>query len=94
LATEAERFASKDIAPTGLLAGTKVKRAISSAGQIEAEFDRETKQSGARRYAWIQVEKIEKKYIPEKAHYELSFILPKGSYATNLLDVLRGSFTN
>jgi len=93
LATEAERFATKDIAPTGLLAGTKVKRAISSAGEIEEEFDKETKQNGARRYAWIQVEKIEKKYIPEKAHYELSFFLPKGSYATNVLDVLRGSFT-
>ncbi|MEA3419727.1 MAG: tRNA pseudouridine(13) synthase TruD [Campylobacterota bacterium] len=87
---EAERFATKDIAPTGLLPGTKVKRAESSAREIEMQYDEEIKQNGARRYAWIQVTEIEKKYIEERAHYELSFVLPKGSYATNVLDVLRG----
>jgi len=90
LAKEAERFAQKDIAPTGLLPGTKVKRAEGAAGVIESCYDEEMKQSGARRYAWIQVTDIEKKYIEERAHYELSFSLPKGSYATNVLDVLRG----
>ena len=34
---------------------------------------------------------IKKNYIEEKAHYELAFSLPKGCYATNVLDVLRGS---
>ncbi len=90
LGTEAQRFASKDIAPTGLLAGNKVKRAEGIAEKIEKEFDQPTKQSGTRRYAWIQVSNIEKKYIEEKAHYEIGFFLPKGSYATNVLDVLRG----
>ncbi len=90
LSEEAMRFASKDIAPTGLLPGTKVKRAEGSAATIEADYDEEMKQSGARRYAWIQVTNIEKKYIEERAHYELSFVLPKGSYATNVLDILRG----
>ena len=90
LTEEAERFATKDIAPTGLLPGTKVKRAEGAAGTIESQYDEEMKQSGARRYAWIQVTEIEKKYIEERAHYELSFTLPKGSYATNVLDVLRG----
>jgi tRNA pseudouridine13 synthase len=90
LAEEAARFATKDIAPTGLLPGTKVKRAEAAAGEIESQFDEVMKQSGARRYAWIQVTEIEKKYIEERAHYELSFMLPKGSYATNVLDVLRG----
>ncbi len=90
LAKEAERFAQKDIAPTGLLPGTKVKRAESAAGVIESRYDEAMKQSGARRYAWIQVTEIDKKYIEERAHYELSFVLPKGSYATNVLDVLRG----
>ncbi|HHH37566.1 MAG TPA: tRNA pseudouridine(13) synthase TruD [Epsilonproteobacteria bacterium] len=90
LAEEAERFAAKDIAPTGLLPGTKVKRAEGAARVIESQYDEEMKQSGARRYAWIQVTEIEKKYIEERAHYELRFVLPKSSYATNVLDVLRG----
>jgi len=90
LSTEAQRFASKDIAPTGLLAGDKVKRAQGIAEEIEKEFDQPTNQRGTRRYAWIEVSNIEKKYIEEKAHYEIGFFLPKGSYATNVLDVLRG----
>jgi len=87
---EAERFATKDTAPTGLLPGTKTKRATHSAAIIESQFDEPLKLNGARRYAWIQVEEIKKRYVEEKAHYELSFTLPKGSYATNVLDVLRG----
>jgi len=87
---EAARFATKDTAPTGLIPGTKTKRASGVAGSIEAMFDEEIKLYGARRYAWIQVEEIKKRYVEEKAHYELSFVLPKGSYATNVLDVLRG----
>jgi tRNA pseudouridine13 synthase len=94
LSKEAERFAQKDIAPTGLLPGTKVKRAEGVARVIESHYDEEMRQSGARRYAWIQVAEIEKKYIEERAHYELSFTLPKGSYATNVLDVLRGGKSN
>ncbi len=58
---------------------------------FEEQFDEEIKIFGARRYAWVQVTEIEKKYVEEKAHYELSFVLPKGSYATNVLDVLRGT---
>jgi len=87
---EAERFATKDIAPTGLIPGKKTKRASGLAGEIERQFDEEIKLFGARRYAWVQVTEIKKNYIEEKAHYELSFVLPKGSYATNVLDVLRG----
>jgi len=90
LSTEAERFASKDIAPTGLIPGSKTKRATKLAGHFEQMFDEEMKLFGARRYAWIQVTDIKKRYIEERAHYELSFSLPKGSYATNVLDVLRG----
>ncbi|MBD3790270.1 MAG: tRNA pseudouridine(13) synthase TruD [Campylobacterales bacterium] len=91
LESEAKRFETKDIAPTGLIPGSKTKRATGVAGMIEKEFDVEMKEFGARRYAWIQVTEIKKNYVEEKAHYELSFVLPKGSYATNILDVLRGS---
>jgi tRNA pseudouridine13 synthase len=90
LAKEAERFETKDIAPTGLISGSKTKRATEVAKLFEEAFDEEMKLNGARRYAWIQVTEIEKNYIEERAHYELSFTLPKGSYATNVLDVLRG----
>ena len=91
LTNEAERFDSKDIAPTGLIPGTRTKRANGTARLIEEGFDEEMKMNGARRYAWIQVTDIKKNYIEERAHYELSFTLPKGSYATNVLDVLRGT---
>jgi tRNA pseudouridine13 synthase len=90
LEEESNRFILKDISPTGLLAGEKVKRASDMAWSIEKDFDAITKQNGTRRYSWIFPSHIEKKYIEEKAHYEISFVLPKGSYATTLLDVLRG----
>jgi tRNA pseudouridine13 synthase len=90
LAKEVERFKIKDIAPTGLIPGSKTKRATGVARLFEEQFDEEMKLYGVRRYAWIQVTDIKKNYIEEKAHYELSFTLPKGSYATNILDVLRG----
>ena len=90
LEEEARRFATKDIAPAGLLPGKKTKLAQAVAGEIEAPYAEEMNLNGARRYAWIQVTEISKNYVEEKAHYELSFVLPKGSYATNVLDVLRG----
>jgi len=34
--------------------------------------------NGFRRYAWIFLEDIETAYNPQKAHYEVSFYLPKG----------------
>ena len=91
LEEEAKRFESKDIAPAGLLPGTKAKSATSVAGLIEAPFNENMNLNGTRRYAWIQVTEITKNYVEEKAQYELSFVLPKGCYATNVLDVLRGS---
>ena len=91
LEEEAKRFESKDIAPAGLLPGGKAKRAQGVAGIIEAPVAEEMQLNGTRRYAWIQVTEIKKTYVEEKAHYELSFALPKGCYATNVLDVLRGT---
>jgi tRNA pseudouridine13 synthase len=90
LEEEAQRFANKDIAPAGLLPGKKMKPAQSTAGIIEAPFIEPINLQGARRYAWVQVTEVTKNYVEDKAHYELSFILPKGCYATNVLDVLRG----
>ncbi len=90
MAEEVDRFVAFDIAPSGLLAGKRVSRANKLAGLIEREYDVDITESGARRYAWIEVSNIKKNYVEEKAHYELAFTLPKGAYATNLLDLLRG----
>ena len=90
LESEAKRFGEKDIAPAGLLSGKKTQLSEGTAGIIEADFVDDLGLNGARRYAWIQVTEISKTYVEEKAHYELSFVLPKGCYATNVLDVLRG----
>ena len=90
LESESKRFETKDIAPVGLLPGKKTKLSESTAALLEAPYVEDISLQGARRYAWIQVTEINKNYVEEKAHYELSFVLPKGAYATNVLDVLRG----
>ncbi|MDX9814500.1 MAG: tRNA pseudouridine(13) synthase TruD [Sulfurimonas sp.] len=80
------RIEAKDVAPTGLLAGKRVKRATAMAGVIEKEFDEQVGEDGTRRYAWVYPLDINHKYKEEDAHYELGFYLPKGSYATVLLE--------
>jgi len=90
MAEEAKRFSEWDIAPSGLLAGKRTSRTEKTAGLIEQNYEVEVAENGARRYAWIRVTDIKKTYVEERAHYELEFTLPKGCYATNVLDVLRG----
>jgi len=93
LEREAALFSEKDRAPTGLIPGRKVRRAEGAAQLLEEPFDDgRIREQGSRRYAWVFPEEIATRYIPEKAHYELSFTLPKGSYATVLVAMLRGSF--
>jgi len=91
LQEESKRFKERDISPTGLISGKKSKRSQRVAGIIEVEFDIEIEESGSRRYAWVFPDEIKGEYIPQKAHYELEFYLPKGSYATNVVDILKGS---
>lgn len=84
---EAARFVQKEIVPTGLLPGKKVKRAGELAGEIESEFDDENlHESGSRRFAWVYPEACEFRYKEEEAWCELNFTLPKGSYATVLIE--------
>jgi len=90
LEEESKRFSEFDIAPSGLLAGTRVSRTTKTSELLEKNYDEEIDENGVRRYAWIKVTDVKKTYVEEKAHYELEFSLPKGSYATNVLDVLRG----
>lgn len=84
---ESCRFDQKEIVPTGLLPGNKVKRAGGLAGRIEASFDDENlKEPGSRRFAWVYPEACECRYKEEDAWCELNFTLPKGSYATVLIE--------
>ncbi len=83
-----ERFNARDISVTGMLCGKKVKMSSDAAGQIEKDFDDEINADGARRYAWIYPTKVEGRFNPIEAQYELNFTLPKGSYATVLIEEL------
>ncbi|WP_373002467.1 tRNA pseudouridine(13) synthase TruD [Sulfurimonas sp.] len=80
------RFNDRGISPTGLLCGKKVKVASGIARDIEKDFDDEINADGARRYAWVFPEDIEGRFKPVEAQYEMNFTLPKGSYATVLLE--------
>ncbi len=88
---EAQRFQNKETTITGFLPGCKSVRATDIAGIIEKEFMQESevvldKMQGSRRFAWIFPEILDYKYKKEEAWFEFSFFLPKGSYATVLLE--------
>ncbi len=86
---EVERFNNKEISPTGLLSGKRVKIADKFAGEIEKKYYRIIPgRDGERRYAWIFPEDIEGKYNEKEWQYNLNFFLPKGSYATVFLEIL------
>lgn len=86
-ATEPERFSSRDISVSGLLSGKRATRAEGLAGEIEKNYDTITSGiDGARRYGWIFPEEIEGEYKEQEAWFELHFTLPKGSYATVLIE--------
>jgi len=85
---EAQKFYNRDRVPTGLLAGNKTKIASEDALKFEQEFIEDTKESGSRRFAWIFPTEISSQYKEEKAWFELSFELPKGSYATEVISEL------
>jgi tRNA pseudouridine13 synthase len=81
-----ERFSNRDIVPGGLLCGKRVMRSEADAYKVEKEYDEEIGVDGARRFAWIFPEDIEGEYKEDEAWFELHFTLPKGSYATVLLE--------
>ena len=83
---QAERFLKKDITPTGIISGKKVKFAEKSAWTLEEKYAPKIELWGDRRFAWIfpDIELFE--YKEEKAQVEITFTLPKGSYATVLIE--------
>lgn len=85
--SEVERFEKKDISFTGLLSGKRATKATLLAGEIESSYDTITTGiDGARRYGWIFPEECEGEYKENEAWYELHFTLPKGCYATVLIE--------
>ena len=68
-----------------MLCGKRVKKSEGFAQDIEKEFDVEMGEDGARRFAFIFPENLQSNYKEDKNHMELSFYLPKGSYATELI---------
>ena len=83
-----ERFGARDIAPTGALSGENLKRASQNALSVEKAFLDNILAKGSRRYAWVWASDVECAYNPQNAHFELHFTLPKGAYATSLLEQL------
>ncbi|WP_345993949.1 tRNA pseudouridine(13) synthase TruD [Sulfurimonas sp. HSL-1716] len=81
-----KRFEEKKVSITGLLCGKKAWQAKDEARLIEKDYDEKIAADGARRYAWIFPENVEGEYKEEEAWYELHFSLPKGSYATVLIE--------
>jgi len=81
-------FAQKELTPTGILCGDRVESAKSDAGYLEEQFiDNELNTlPGSRRLAWVWAEDIEYSYDSNKQELTLHFTLPKGSYATTLLE--------
>ena len=59
---------------------------------IERLFiDEKVQALGDRRYAWIFPYDCEIEYEEEEAHAKIKFSLPKGSYATSLLEEITGA---
>jgi tRNA pseudouridine13 synthase len=81
-----ERFNTRDISVTGLLCGKKVRHATLDAWEIEKCYNDDINADGARRYAWVYPTEIEGRFNNVEAQYELNFTLPKGSYATVLIE--------
>lgn len=90
LTSEVERFLKRDIAPFGLLPGSKAFDSEDLAKNIEDEiyhpsFKFIEKMNGSRRFAWCFLKNVSYKYTPELAQFSMSFELTKGSYATVVL---------
>ena len=81
-----ERFLKRDITVTGLLCGKKVRISSELARVVEKDFDDTINADGARRYAWVYPTEVEGRYNSMEAQYEMNFTLPKGSYATVLVE--------
>ncbi len=80
-------FESKKVVPTGLLCGRDVYRSRDAAREIEEKYDDEfLYEKGQRREAIIYPHAVVMKYNKNFGLMNISFELPKGSYATVFLE--------
>ncbi len=86
-----KEFAAKKIVPTGLLCGRDTFRAKYDAAEIEKKYDDEfLQEKGQRREALVYPADIDCKYIKKETMLNISFTMPKGSYATVFLESIAG----
>ncbi|WP_373035998.1 tRNA pseudouridine(13) synthase TruD [Sulfurimonas sp.] len=86
-----KEYQSRKLIPTGLLCGRDVFRARSDAREIEKEYDDEfLQEKGYRREAVIYPKDIVCNYVKKQTLLNISFTLPKGSYATVFLESIAG----
>ena len=86
-----KEFENKKLVPTGLLCGRDVFRARLDAREIEKNYDDEfLQEKGYRREALIYPKDIECTYVKKQTLLNISFSLPKGSYATVFLESIAG----
>jgi len=93
LDTEVKRFEEEDITITGWLPGGRSMRSEDFAKELEAKVydDAEqflSKMDGTRRFAWAFLKDVEYEYKEDDNWFEMHFSLPKGSYATVVLEEL------
>ena len=82
-----KEFEAKRVVPTGLLCGRDVFRSRDEALKIEQEYDDEfLQEKGYRREALIYPKDIVCNYVRKQTMLNISFTLPKGSYATVFLE--------
>ena len=84
-------FLAHKVTPTGLLPGRGAFRARKDARKIEEEFDDEyLPYKGYRRAAIVWPEEFSLKLYAKESRAHLRFTLPKGAYATSLIEALKG----
>lgn len=93
LETEVARFDKREITLTGWLAGSRSMQSVGFAKTLEENIYAPSlpylsKMDGARRFAWAFLEDVEHVYKEDDNWFEMHFSLPKGSYATVILEEL------
>lgn len=92
LDAEIERFNKRDITSMGLIIGKKAMLASGGfAKKLEDEIysnamDFQAQMTGTRRFAWCYLQDLVYRYDEQNAWFNISFFLPKGSYATVVLE--------
>jgi len=81
------RFEDRGVVPSGILIGKRVKPTVGDSYLFEKKYLEDIKVvDGERRYAWVFPTEIEGRYRENDFWFELNFTLPKGSYATTLIE--------